>query len=353
MRELLQNVFKPLVEYKKFRGIDNLATDDMRVPVGFVRSANNVDIDGEGMMHMRIGILQELLSGDSHSLWSDEGDLCFFVKDNDLLQITNVYKSSGIWVAAYSTILVGVGSTKMNFVSVGHKTLFSNLVVVGYIEDGTTHSFPVIDNTKLKNTFKERMVGGNLIEYFNSRLYVAQDEAIYHSDAGNPFVMDTRKNFFVMGGDVTMMLSVKDGFYISAGSKVIFAPYQGEVEFPIEHGKLAIPDFGYKRLLDVPAIKGSAVAIEKMKDPGIGVIGRCVIFSTSIGIFMGLPGGYLRDLTSDFYGVFDIEDGTAMIKWYNGYRQYVFLGQAPAALGIGYGSFKFQNLVMSGSGTSS
>ncbi len=336
MPRLIQDFFRPLVEYKKWKGIDNLATDDMRVPKDFVRSANNVDIDSEDMMHMRVGILQELLSGNFHSLWSDEGDLCFVVKDNDLIQITNVYKSGAIWMASYSIVLAGVGSTKMNFVPVGHKTFYSNLVVNGYIENGVVHSFPNVDNTKLSNSFKTKMIGGNLIEYFNSRLYAARDEVIYHSDAGNPFVMDTRKNFFTLGGGVSMLLAVKDGLYISHGSKVAWLGYQGEAK--LGGHDLAIPDFNYKLLLDVPAIKGSSVAIERMdlgKDPQMrGLIGRCIIFSTSIGIFMGLPGGYVKDLTSDHYAVYDVEEGSSMIKWHNGYRQYVFLGQVPAGIGL-------------------
>lgn len=347
MPRLLQETLKPLIEYKKWRGIDNLATDDMRVHPGFVRSADNVDIDSEGMMHMRQGVLQSLLSGDSHSLWSDEGDLCFFVKDNNLLQITSIYKSGAVWMASYSTLLAGVGPTRMNFVPVGHKTFFSNLVMNGYIEDGVAYGFPEVDKSIPKNSFKTRMPGGDLIEYFNGRIYIAQNEGMYFSDAYNPGVMDERKNFYTLGGGATMMLAVKDGLYISAGSKVFFALYKGEVEFPIEGGKLKIPDFDYKLLLDVPAINGSAVAIERyaIKDK---VIGRCVIFSTSLGIFIGLPEGYLKDMTSDNYAVYDIEEGAAMVKWHNGYRQYVFLGQMPAEVNETVGAITFPALESDG-----
>jgi hypothetical protein len=202
-------------------------------------------------------------------------------------------------------------------------------LVNGYIEDGVAHGFPAVDNTKTANSFKASMVGGNLIEYFNSRLYAAQDEVIYHSDAGNPMVMDTRKNFFTLGGGVSMMLAVKDGLYISHGSKVVWLGYQGEAK--LGGFDLAIPDFNYKLLLDVPAIKGSAVAIEGMDVVHKGFFGRCVVFSTSTGIFIGLPGGYLQDCTSDFYAIDDIEEGSSFVNWDNG--QYIFLGQYPAGFG--------------------
>lgn len=331
MPRLIQDVLIPLVEFKKWKGVDNLATDDMRVPPGFVRTADNVDIDSEDMMHMRKGILESIISGACHSLWSDEADLCFAVLANNLIQINKDW--------SYTVLLSGVGPSKMNFLQVEHKVFFSNIDFIGYIENSVAHAFPELSNIP-QNTFKQRMVGGSLIEYFNSRLYAAQDETIYHSDAGSPMIMDKRKNLFVVGGPITMMLAVIDGFYISAGSKVVFAHYQGEVEFPIEHGQLAIPDFKYRKLLDVPALKGSAIAIERIdlgKSAPIGyrgVIGRVIIFATSIGIFMGLPGGHIHDCTSDHYAVYDIEEGASLIKWHNGYRQYIYVGQAPAGVGL-------------------
>jgi hypothetical protein len=323
----------------------------MRIPPGFVRAANNVDIDSEDMIHMRQGVLQELLSGNCHSLWSDEGSLCFFVKDNNLIQINRVYKEGALWMVDYTTILTDVGPTKMNFVPVGHKTFFSNLSKVGYIEDGVAHAFPEVDKTKLENFNKKRMVGGSLIEYFNSRLYAAGDETIYHSDAGYPMVMDTRKNFFTLGGGLSMMLAVIDGLYVSHGNKVAFMHYQGEEK--LGDFDLAIPKFKYQLLLDVPAIKGSAVAIERMdlgRDPvQKGLVGRCIIFSTNIGIFMGLPGGYVKDLTSDHYAVYDIEQGASLVKWHNGYRQYIFVGQYPAEISGVSGSSRLPSLIGDGS----
>lgn len=121
-----------------------------------------------------------------------------------------------------------------------------------------------------------------------------------------------------------------------------------------EDSNITLPNFKYELKLDVPAIKGSAVAIERMdlgSDPiHKGLVGRCIIFSTNIGIFMGLPGGYVKDCTSDFYAVYDIEEGASLVKWHNGYRQYIFLGQAPAEIIGNIGDMEFPVLESCGIG---
>jgi len=301
----------PLIEFKVFRGINNQVTDDMRLPSGFVRVANNVDFDEEGMMHRRVGILSEIFSGSWHSLWSDENTLCFGVRNNDLKQINLDWTSS--------TILTAAGPSKMNFVKVDDRIFFSNLEKVGYIKNGVAYGFPNADRT-----MRQKMVGGELIEYYNARLYASYGDHIYFSVAASPMEMEKKRNFIVLDGPITMMNAVIDGMYISAGNTVSF-----------HHGS-DLFDMKYKELLNVPAIKGSPVVVERMtytsttlKDRAIG---KCVIFSTSIGIFMGMPGGELKNLTGDYYGVNDIEIGSSIIRWHGNYRQYVFMAQAPAEI---------------------
>ena len=137
---------------------------------------------------------------------------------------------------------------------------------------------------------------------------------------------DNARNPIPVGAPITMLKAVEDGIYVSAGGKVFFM--QGS----------DLRDFKYKPLLDVPAIKGSPVLIERL-DLGKGVpsshhglVGKAILFHTSIGAFMGLKGGYVKDCTSDHYAEYDIEEGQATIKWHNGYRQYVFMGIAPAPI---------------------
>ena len=102
-----QQTLTPLVEYKEWRGIDNLTTDPMRLLPGYVRVANNVDIDDERMAHRRDGVLRSILSGSWKSLWS-KGDLCFGVKAGVLTKINVDWTET--------TILSAVGTTTMTTV---------------------------------------------------------------------------------------------------------------------------------------------------------------------------------------------------------------------------------------------
>lgn len=332
MPRLIQNTLTPLIEIKYIKGIDNVTTDDLRLAPGYVRVANNVDIDTEMMVRRRKGILQTLLSGRAHSGWSDEDRLCFVVLDDDLIQINPDWTTT--------TILPNVGSTKISFVKVGDRVFFSNRTVVGYIKDSVAHGFP----TNVR-PLREVMVGGELLEYFDSRLYAAQDGMILRSVAGNPFEMDLKRDFIMLGGPITMMLGVNgpggpSGMYVSGGGKCAF----------LSSLDPSLGDATYKKLLDVPAIPGSAAKLSKID---IGrttpqVAGESVVFSTKIGIYMGFPGGYVKDLTSKHYAVKDIQEGSSIVRWENGYRQYIFMGQAPAEIAGKEGSGRLTPLTGEG-----
>ncbi len=298
-----------LVEFKVWKGIDNVTTEDARLRPGFVRVLTNSDIDSEGMLHLREGILSKIVSGNCHSLWSDGEDNCFCILDENFVKLNSDWTTT--------ILLHDIGKSRMNFVKVDQRILFSSLSIAGYLEGGVAYAFPLIDHTRVENSHKDRMVGGELIEYFNGRLYATQEDVIYFSDAHNPMVMDLRKNFIPMiNGPFTMLKAVVDGLYVSAGERCLF---------------LAGPDpfeSVYRSVLDVPAIKGSPAILEGWEFRG-EIIGKVIIWSTEDGIYMGLPGGVVRDLTSDHYVVEDATDGCALVKWDNGYQQYIFLGQSP------------------------
>ncbi len=319
MPRLIQNTLQPLYEMKKIKGIDNLTTDDLRLDTGFVRVAENIDIDNEMMARRRKGILRQIVNGNGHSGWSDEDRLCFLVLNDDLVRLNTDWTTT--------ILLSKVGPSRMNFTKLGERIFFSNLLVNGYIENGVAHAFPAEVRTG-----RQRMVGGELIEFIGTRLYSAQDGFIFRSVAGNPFEMDLERDHIYIGGPVTMMIGVNgpgraDGLYVSGGGKCAF----------LSNLEPSLEGATHKPLLDVPALPGSAVAIEKLDMGnglmGRGLVGRGCIWSTVIGIFMGFAGGYVKDLTSEHYGVLDIERGVASIKYHMGYRQYVFMGQAQAGLG--------------------
>lgn len=315
MPKLTQNTLTPLWELKKVMGIDNVTTDDLRVKSGFVRVCENVDIDDEFMAERRNGILQKVINGNAHSGWSD-GKVLLMVLDDDLVQIETDW--------TVNELVVDVGYSPMNYVQAGSMVFFSNLKYVGYIERGFAYGFPEDFRTN-----RAKMPGGHLIEWHSSRFYVAQDTFIYRSIPGSTFEIDLEKDFIYVGPDITMLKGVnglggENGLYVSAGGR---CAYLSNLEPSLETAS-------YKTVLDYPALPGSAATIEQIDlKKGSGLEGKGVIWATTEGIFMGLPGGKVKDLTGDFYHVKGIVDGFSFIKQCGEYRQYVYLGHAEAGLG--------------------
>ena len=132
-----------------------------------------------------------------------------------------------------------------------------------------------------------------------------------------------------------MFHAVHDGIWVSEKDGVSF--HQGH----------DFHDFVYTKILDEPALKGSAISIDEVKQ-GDGSLGRGVIFSTEAGIYMGCKGGFIKDLTKGHYGVLGIEEGQAAVVWENGYQQYIFMSQAPAESSGYSGSLTFPALTASG-----
>jgi hypothetical protein len=316
----------PFLELKSFLGIDNV-TDPAKVKVGknagFLVSAENVDIDDEKMVHRRKGY-DPVFPGEVHSLWSN-GGICFFVQGPELKRLLLDYTAT--------TILNGgtqVNGSRMEFVEGGGKIFFCNSSIIGYIENGVSHPFP-----EPEITFKKRMVGGHLLEWFNSRLYAAQDDKIFYSDAAAPMRMDTRKNFIPFEGRLTMMKAVADGMYVSAGENIFFLK------------GLDAPDFVQFKVGDSPAYFGSAIKVEG-EDVGPGILGTVVIWLSDDGLFMGLPGGQVKNLNPNYVPE-DMGQSAAIYRDDIGFGQYLCISQLVG--GYGEGKMEFPLPILEGRGT--
>lgn len=295
---------EPWMDFRNFLGINNMA-DPLRIPIvkggAFLEVGENIDIDDDKMMHRRKGF-DAVLSGNVHSLWSN-GQVCFFCEGTNLKRLYEDYSTE--------IILGGINSgERMNFVESDGTIYFSNLSIVGYIEDGISHPFP---NPDLR--FKKRMVGGHLIEFYNSRLYTAQGSKVFFSDATELMQMDRRKNFLQFSGRITMLKGVKDGLYVGAGNDVFFL---------LGDDPLLQGGFLYDKVTDSKAIEGSAITIEG-EDIGPDLLGKAVLWATEDGIYLGVPGGQAKEVTKGIYGVRDGEKGTAIYKWDRGFGQYLLI----------------------------
>ena len=108
-----------------FKGLNNVLPPE-RTPPEYLKEVSNIDIDKSGGLHKRKGYTL-IDSGVYHSLWSD-GDVCYAVKDSEIVDINKNYNI---------TTIQAVTSDKISFDKVNSSVYFSGTEENGVIENGS------------------------------------------------------------------------------------------------------------------------------------------------------------------------------------------------------------------------
>lgn len=289
---------------KAFLGIDNtsdLASVSLPRKAGiYFYKIDNVDIDDNGKPHRRDGFGDAVYNGSSiRSLWAND-KICLFA-DGTHLKTLNSYNIA-------TNLIDGINATD-TFCYVEHGSLvyFSSSSIIGYINADLGISYPFPDPAQ---TFKVKMVGGQILEFYNSRLYAANGCNLFFSDATVPTRMDNRKNAIAFPSRITMMKAVNDGIYISDSKGIYF-----------EAGR-DVSEFVERKVADVPAIEGMSVTV--------GVKGKtikkAVYWMTEKGIYAGYDEGVVMAQQKGLFSVSGLVSGTAIIR--DGtYRQLLMVGK--------------------------
>ena len=296
---------RPLGESGKkfdgFHGIDNISDITEMITRGgvYLSEGWNIDIDCDLQIRSSGGF-EKIIDGMSHSLW---GVLNFglFIKDGQLNRLNSDRSVD---------FLMNVNpDLKMEYTWVpGAKTVFyTNDEIIGFLYGGICHNLPLAIEP-----YKQVLPAGHLLEYFNSRLYVATDEIIRFSDVSALHQFDIRSAVIPMPGKITMMKSVKDGMYVS-----VFG--DGTYFFP---GKDAL-DFTADKFTDAVAILYSGVLVEGDELTRGKGIGNIVIWSSTQGVFIGYPGGEVKNVSWNHYLPDDVAEVAAIYRTDLDYSQYI------------------------------
>jgi hypothetical protein len=300
----------------KFLGIDN-TSDPTKLQIRrgggiFLAEADNVDIDDENMAHRRKGWSELILSGNVRNVWSD-GKVFLFTQGTDFKRLNSDYSAT--------TLITTIDPTdRMCYVPVNEIIYFSNHSIVGYIEKGMPYAFPEPDQT-----FKQRMVGGHILEYYNNRLCAAYDSIIYYSDATILTRMDKRKNAIAFPGRITMMKAVFDGIYVSSGGITQFMAGDDPSEFVLSPAT------------DTEAIEGTAITVE---GDGKEAASKTVYWLTEDGVYKGYKGGAAILMQEGRFSIEDLVQGAAILKTDNGYSQYLAISELKAGMGGAWGEMR-------------
>jgi hypothetical protein len=274
------------LNWKAFKGINNRQRPEELKPEE-MPVARNVDIDDAGRITRRDGYDDvATLVGDYHSLWSDDS-LCLAVKSG------NLYRINGDW--SESLLRANVGDAAMSYVSVNGIVYYTNSSVISSIVFGVDTPFatPTV-------TFKIAPPPGQLINYFNGRLYIARGPVLWFTDAMAFGRVDTRTGFKQFPSNIVMIQPVDGGLFIS-----------DEQETHFMSG--ASPDKASLRAVEKAAIPGSNTSIKGTlfsKE----IQGTAAFFVTEDGICMGLSDGTVIPMTSSTYKLPTVKRGAIFVR---------------------------------------
>jgi hypothetical protein len=284
------------LKWPKFEGLNTRDRIEELKP-GELSVARNVDITAEGRLTRRDGFDDiASLTGDYHSLWAKDGLICLAVKAGNLLRINDDWSEA--------ILRVGVGDNAVSYVEVNSTVYYTNGTVIGYVTAGTDYLF-----TDPGVLYKRAPFPGQLIEYFNGRLYIAKDYVLWFTDALAFNRIDMRKGFKMLPGTITMLKAVDGGIYLSDSDATYWMAGTG-------------PNVATIKKVEGPAKPGSALVIngQKIKSE---FQGSYLLFTTDNGICLGTSEGQVVNVTQKKYRLPDVKRAAAMVRDEDNKLQYV------------------------------
>jgi hypothetical protein len=259
--------------------------------------ANDVNIDNRLALITRDGTDAKVTLTRTHSLWSN-GKVCFIHDNGSIKEVLVDYTTRTLKAGLDLNARISYADTRSG------RIFMSNGVWIGYYQDGDIYNL-----ADTFDTYKNKMPAGQVLCYYNGRLYVAVEKFIYVSDAMKFNQYDVRTGVVVMNEQVVMMAPVDDGIYVGAGD-VSFLGGPNHLNFQ----RRVIADFN--------AIPNSQADVT-LSMVGDGQPGTGVFFCTEQGIYLGLPGGNATNMTNDRYQPMSGFWCSAVVRPQDNYYQYL------------------------------
>ena len=162
---------------------------------------------------------------------------------------------------------------------------------------------------------------GKCLHFFAGVLYLAINNFVYATKTFDVSKMDIRYN--VVAGfpdNVTMIQHVDNGLYIGTTKACYFLASTGVVVG--EDGKYK-SGFKQTQVLPYGAIYGTDLTLSAELIPDLRSKDIAALWSTAVGIFAGVPGGTVTNLSAGKVVLSDAVSGAALFKDQDGLRQYI------------------------------
>ena len=178
-----------------------------------------------------------------------------------------------------------------------------------YTINDIRHAVTPIDNLGIKAA-----PFGDLITYYNSRMYIADGNVLYASQPLSYEWFDIRKDFIQFSSDITMLMPVDKGIYVGLQNKLVylsggdissFSLDEKEICHPVMYSNVQIPS-GYIRIDNTP-------------------LGPKWLFTADEGIFVCMNQGVMFNVTAANVAFPTGAEGTAGFIQQDGINKYVSL----------------------------
>ena len=227
-----------------------------------------------------------------------------------------------IEVSGLPTVVAGASGINIYMTKPGGDVFYKHTSVnfAGMPASVTLSSLPTGHILRTKDL--QPMPAGHMLMFHQQRLYVAADYVVYFSEPYNYGLTNIVKNFIQMPSRITMMQPVEDGFFISSEDEGVYIVNGRDPE-----------QFSMRKVSDYHAVEGTGVEVPRETfQEGSG--GRVCMWVSKDGIYAGMQGGSVKNLTQGKYAVRHGEEGIAVFRNKDGINQVLNVVKAnddPAA----------------------
>jgi hypothetical protein len=255
-------------EVREFEGLNNI-DDPSTLTLADLVVLRNTDVDDRKRLRRRRG-RASLVSGNFHSLWSDGID-CLVVKD------TSLYSVDQLW--NLTLLRESVGQARMSYVKVNGTIFYSNGLVIGAVKNRADLSIPPLSGSA--PSYKAALFPARLLEHLGARLYLANGNVVWYTDALDYYKMGT-------------------GLYVSDSENVWWieglSPKKSQI----------------KKVGDSPAVMYSDTSIDASLIKA-EMQGHAAVW-TGDGIHIGLPDGSVVNVVQGRYEVPGAVYGSPLVR---------------------------------------
>lgn len=277
---------KRILWFSQSKGLDNVNDPIERdfnpeKGIEYAKICYNIDFKRIGRFGRRKGWNYTDITSSCHSLFCD-GGVCLFVTGDALCMLNEDF--------TYTALRNVSEGREMDYQQVGSRIYYTNGVENGYILNDTSYAWTLpstVYNTKDSTKVLSPPPLGNMLAYFNGRMYVVQNYIAWHSKAYDLNVFNMTEGYMAFESAVTMFSPVTQGIWVGTNNKIAFISGSSPKDFKYEK----------KALYDV--IPGTAVEVDGSKIGDSQLSGVGVMFASKEGgLFFGSADGRLVPLTA-------------------------------------------------------